>query len=495
MGNLIEYFEKTVENNKSKIALSFQNDSITFEELRNSAMKCASMLSAIGTNRPVGVYANRSLETSIWFIGILYSGNYYVPIDPDIPIEKMQLIFDDAHFSVIVGAEHNREMAASAGFEGTFYTLDDLSENLYRCPSVNEADAAYMVYTSGSTGKPKGVLKSHGAVMNFIDSYVETFGFTGEEIIGNQTPFFFDAAAKDFYLMVKTGASIEIIPTELFSMTTQLIEFMNEKRISFASWVPTALSLVAQVCPFSLVKPEYLKRMFFVGEVMPMKHLNKWRSELPDVEYVNLYGQSEIAGICCFYRVMGTFDNADTLPMGKPLKNCRVYLMDGAQIIEDQNHIGELYIVSEALAIGYNNDSQKTDAVFIEKDFGQGMERCFKTGDMAFYDQDWNLVFAARTDFQIKHMGHRIELGEIEAVAGALPEIDRCCCIYQEKKKKLVLFCQLSKGTALDGRQIRSMLRPIITNYMLPNKVIVLNALPLNANGKIDRQKLKTMSE
>lgn len=494
MKNVLEYLEAAAGKYPGKSAVSYMDERYTFCELQREARRIGKALEGFGMqNRPVGVFAGRCMETIAFFLGVLYSGNYYVPIDPDLHAEKLRSIFNDAGFRVVLGTPQAREALDGIAYEGAFLTMDDRAEEECSLPDIEPDAPLYMVYTSGSTGKPKGVLKSHRAEISFIEAYCETFHFSEAEIIGNQTPFFFDASAKDLYMMLKLGCSLEILPTSLFSLPTELIDYLNIKKVSFASWVPTALSLVAQLNPFSLVKPSTLKRVFFVGEVMPMKHLNKWRAALPDVEYVNLYGQSEIAGIACYYRVEGNFDDADVLPMGKPLKNCAVYLMDGERLIQEPGRIGELYIVSDALAVEYYHDREKTEACFLQKDFGSGEVRCFKTGDLAQYDGQGNLLFAARNDFQIKHMGHRIELGEIEAVAGSLDGIDRCCCLYDAAKRKIVLFCQLAAGSSLTGNEIRSLLRQRLSGYMVPAKVCVLEALPLNANGKINRQELKNL--
>ena len=226
---------------------------------------------------------------------------------------------------------------------------------------------------------------------------------------------------------------------------------------------------------------------------MPMKHLNKWRKALPDVQYVNLYGSSEIAGICCYYKVTGEFADDAVLPMGVPLENCKIYLLDQDTIISEPNRIGEMYLVSDSLALEYFHDLEKTKASFLFRDFGEGLVRCFKTGDLAQYDEEGNLIFAARNDSQIKHMGHRIELGEIEAVANALPEINRCCCLYNAPKRKIVLFCELAPDVQLKGLEIRSLLKHRLSDYMVPGKVQILETLPLNQNGKIDRQKLRAL--
>ena len=491
MKNILTYLENTAALYPNKKAVALEEHSFTFAELKNSAARLGQSLRISGYSKePVGVLAYRDADTIVFFMAALYSGCFYVPIDPDLPLEKMRSEIEDSGMRVMLGKSELREKVSHAGFTGEYLHMGDMAGDEAPLPAVGGDDPVYMVYTSGSTGKPKGVLKSHRSMISFLDTYCERFAFTAEEVIGNQTPFYFDASAKDIYLMLGTGATMEIIPTMRFALPTELMIFMNEKKITFASWVPSAISLVAQLSPFSMIKPEYLKKLFFVGEVMPMKHLNKWRAAMPDLRCVNLYGSSETAGIICCYEVTGEFADTDVLPIGKPLANTRIYLMDGENIITQPGEIGEIYVVSDALALEYYGDPEKTAASFMMKDFGEGSVRCFKTGDLASYDADGNLMFASRNDFQIKHMGHRIELGEIEAVASSLPEIMRCCCVYDAKKKKILLYCELIKGTEATGQEIRSKLRSMLTSYMLPGKVIV-GPIPLNANGKINRQALQ----
>ena len=491
MKNVLNYLENTAALYPDKTAVALENHSFTFEKLRNDAACLGYKIRALGyTHGAVGVLASRDADTIVYFMAALYAGCFYVPIDPDLPHEKMCSEIEDSGMKMMLGKTELKEKALQAGFKGRYLTLEDKADKEAQLPDVGDDDPVYMVYTSGSTGKPKGVLKSHKAMISFLDTYCKRFTFTADEVIGNQTPFFFDASAKDIYLMLGTGASMEIIPTMRFALPTELMIFMNEKKITFASWVPSAISLVAQLSPFSMIKPEYLKRLFFVGEVMPMKHLNKWRAALPELRCVNLYGSSETAGIICCYEVEGEFADTDVLPIGKPLSNTQIYLMDGDKIIKEPGEIGEIYAVSDALALEYFGDPEKTAASFMIKDFGEGPVRCFKTGDLASYDDKGNLMFASRNDFQIKHMGHRIELGEIEAVVLSLPEILRSCCVYDAKKKKIILYCELTEGSTLTGQEIKSTLRDKLTSYMLPGKVIV-GPIPLNANGKINRQALQ----
>jgi acyl-coenzyme A synthetase/AMP-(fatty) acid ligase len=168
--------------------------------------------------------------------------------------------------------------------------------------------------------------------------------------------------------------------------------------------------------------------------------------------------------------------------------------MDDGHYVTTEGTVGEVYVVSPALALAYYHDPEKTKAVFVEIHKPDGMTaRALKTGDLAKYDADGNLIFVSRKDFQIKHMGRRIELGEIESVADTIPEVQRCCCLYDEKRKMIKLFCELVQGCDWDGRAVQSAMRGRISDYMLPGKVIILEQLPLNANGKTDRTKLKEM--
>ena len=491
MENLLEYLEASAARFPDKTAVAYRQQELSYAELYRCARACAG---AIGkTDKAVGVIAGRGTETIAFFFAVLYSGGFYVPIDPDMPEDKLAAVLSDSGADTVLGMKSDEDKLRKTGFTGRYLTEESFLAEECEVPKLRKDTPAYMVYTSGSTGKPKGVLKSHGAVISFIEAYTKTFDFSCDEVIGNQTPFFFDASAKDIYLTIKLGATMEILPSTLFTLPPELIDYLNEKKVTFASWVPTAISIVAQLNPFSMVKPTTLKKLFFVGEVMPMKHLNKWREALPDIQYVNLYGQSELAGICCYYEVKKQFDNAEVLPMGVPLSNSEIYLVNDGKVVTESGQEGEMYIVSDALALGYYNDEEKTQASFLMRDFGNGEVRCFKTGDYARRDDDGNLIFASRRDHQIKHMGHRIELGEIEAVAGSLPEIQRCCCLYNAQKRKIVMFCELSEDSTLRAADIQHLLKERLSSYMVPGKVNIMEKLPLNKNGKIDRQGLKEL--
>lgn len=496
MHNILDFFELTVSRFNNKTAIADKASAYTFSELKNAAARLGRTVAETAEKRPapVGVLVNRGAETAVLFLATLYGGCYYVPIDPDMPPAKIETILHDAGIGLLLGSDDNRELVAGLDYDGSFLTQADAAEIPADMPQLGEKDPIYMVYTSGSTGKPKGVLKSHGAVISFIRAFTETFQLGSNEIIGNQTPFFFDASAKDFYYMIYSGATLEVLGSELFIFPVTLIEYMNQRRVTYVCWVPTALAIVTQLNTFKKVIPETLRHVFFVGEVFPVKQLRKWIETLPDIRYVNLYGSSEISGICCWYPIPTDQPVPDILPLGHALGNCEVLLMDDGRIVETPGEVGELYVISDALADEYFNDPEKTAATFVTLSLPDGRSpRALRSGDLARLDEDGSLLFVSRKDFQIKHMGRRIELGEIEAAADGLEDVCRCCCLYDEKRKMIKLYCELTAGSETDGKAIQSALRSKLSDYMVPGKVIILDQMPFNANGKIDRQRLKEM--
>ena len=485
MNSIIDVFLNTVRSKPKKTAVCDNESSYTYEELYEKVKIIASVLAKYGTGNPIVVFAGRKIDTVAQILAVLGSGNYYIPLDSSLPIAKLDAIFADSKPVAILGNKYDIEVANKLNYKCDFYSSLDYEDKGVDLISQESNAPAYMVYTSGSTGKPKGVLKSHGAVLSFLKAFSTLFPFEDDTIIGNQTPLFFDASAKDLYLSIYNGATLEIIPSEKFILPVSLVNYLNDRKINWICWVPSALCLVSQLNTFLEVTPKYLKNIFFVGEVFPIKQLKKWIEVLPNVRYVNLYGASEIAGVSCYYEINNNLEDVDFLPMGKGLPNCEVTLRDEAGIITDSNIVGEVYISSPALALGYYNDPEKTNTVF----FVENGKRTFKSGDLARYDSEKNLVFVSRKDFQIKHMGRRIELGEIEAACDKIPEINRCCCLYDEKRKAITLFCELNSD--ITQQEIKSFLKKKIAEYMIPSKIKIYENLPLNANGKIDRQALK----
>ena len=228
----------------------------------------------------------------------------------------------------------------------------------------------------------------------------------------------------------------------------------------------------------------------FCGEVMPNKQLNIWRQYLPDVTYANLYGPTEITDACTYYIVDRAFSDEESLPIGIPMKNTDILVLNDRDELVTGDETGELCVRGTSLAMGYYNNLEKTKEAFVQNPLNKVVpETIYRTGDLVKYNKHGEIIYLSRKDFQIKHMGHRIELGEIETAVSSLEEISSCCCLYDEKRQKIVLFIDAD----LTKEYIKEKMEKLLPEYMMPSRTVYLQELPINANGKIDRVKLKEM--
>ncbi len=475
MANIIERLSILASKDPNHILLSDSNKSLTNSEVYDLALRVGGYLKGKGIeNSPIVVSVSRSVESIIFFYGIAASGNYYIPVLSDMPYEKLKKIKEASDAKYLIEADPLSEKS------DLFETLDSkelLSGNKLEKPVDIDNKPIYVVFTSGSTGIPKGVIKTHENVIAFIDNFMETFTFLNKERMANQTPFSFDASAKDIYLVLAMNGTLYIPDKSVFALPGETIKYLNENHITYICWVPSALTMIAKVKALNFTELSDLKYVFFVGEVFAPKYLNYWLEKAPDIRYFNTYGSSEVAGVSLYHEVIGIQPLDKELPTGKPLKNNEVKLLDG-----------EIVIKSKQVSIGYINDPQKDKIAFDRSTNPTSLH----TGDYAHIDENGDIVFETRKDFQIKHLGYRIELQEIEVAVMSLPYIDNCCCLFDQAKDKIVLFFTLN--TELEGykKAIIDDLNKKLAFYMLPNRYELLSEMPLNANGKIDRAGLKS---
>ena len=304
--------------------------------------------------------------------------------------------------------------------------------------------------------------------------------------MGNQVPFYFDVSVSDIYLMYATGSTLVIIPEMYFSFPTDLIDFINEKKINFVFCVPFVLINAANVDIFSEKLPKYLEDVFFAGEVMSNRHLNYWRKYLPQCRYVNLYGPTEITVISTYYEVDREFADDESLPIGYPCNNCdNLILVDGKREAEI-NEKGELAIAGTCLGLGYYGDWEKTNKVFVQNPLNDKYrEFIYLTGDVCYKNERGEIMYCGRKDSQIKHNGYRIELGEIENAVLASKIVDNCCVVYDHSNKKIILFYE-AKGE-IKLVDFRKAISSHVPKYMLPSDYLWEESLKRNQNGKIDR--------
>jgi amino acid adenylation domain-containing protein len=493
--SVIEYLVRTAKRLPEKTALVDDQGSVSFAELLRSAFVIADALHETKVSRsPVGVYIPKSARMIQAFAGINMSGNFYVPLDTKSPDSRIEAILTTLQSEVIITdaahTEHVRQLAPQC----QVVVIDDA---LQRQPATDadaeqylqqqiSTDAVYSVFTSGSTGTPKGVVIAHQGVIDYIDWAIETFGIDETAVIGNQAPFYFDNSILDIYLMYATGATMDIIPESYFSFPAKLVDYLNDHQINFIFWVPYALINVAGFDILSAKKPQYLRDVFFCGEVMPNKQLNYWRRHLPNCRYANLYGPTEITDACTYYLVDREFTDDEPLPIGKPCRNTEILILVDRQRLAAPGEHGELCVRGTGLAMGYYGDWEKTAGAFIQNPLNKHFhERIYCTGDTAYWNERGEIMYIGRKDAQIKHNGFRIELGEIENAVQSSHMVDNCCIVYDRQNKKIVLFYQAAQD--LDLAAFRKAVLTKIPRYMLPSEYHREPALRQNGSGKTDR--------
>ena len=329
-------------------------------------------------------------------------------------------------------------------------------------------------------------------MIDFIEILDQTFGLRRDDVIGNQAPFDFDVSVKDIFSGIYLGATVQIIPREYFSNPMTLMDYLCDRQITVLIWAVSAMCFVSIMNGFGYKIPSDVRLVMFSGEVMPIKQLNKWRAALPKARYVNLYGPTEIT--CnCTYHILEDREYAldELIPIGKSFSNEKVFLLDeDDHLITEPNVQGEICASGTCVAEGYYKDPVKTDEVFTQNPLNQKYhERIYRTGDLGRYLANGELVYTSRKDFQIKHLGHRIELGEIETAVQARDQITRACCIYDALKKRILVFYTGER----EGKELLSELRDVLPPFMLPNKLMKLDEMPMTKNGKIDRRQLKEL--
>lgn len=497
--NILEYLDYSSKNYPNKIAFSDGECSIRFSELKKIADSIGSHISNNhGTNEPIVVFMGRTPKSIAAYLGVVTSGNYYVPIDPDIPKDRIEHIFNTLTPSCIICSKETEGKLKEYSRHPSTYLYEEIlreevnEEKLKQIRGhMIDTDPLYIVYTSGSTGIPKGVIASHRSVIDYIDQLSEILQVSDETVFGNQTPLYLDACLKEVYTTLKHGSTAYIIPKKLFMFPVKLIEFMNTFKINTVCWVVSAFTIISSLNVLVNHIPKHLKSIAFGSEVFPIKQFNRWKNALPEARFINLYGPTEGTGMCCYYEVNRSFEKGDKIPIGNSFNNTDVFLLDDSnQKIINEDIVGELCIRGASLTHGYYKDFDKTDNAFIQNPLNTVYpEKIYKTGDLVKYNTYGELVFVSRKDHQIKHMGHRIELGEIEAAVHSIKDIQNACCVYKKRKKRIQLFYV----GEIEKKEILKALESKLPKYMLPTRFKQLDKMPLTPNGKIDRVSLKEM--
>ncbi|MEF2876936.1 MAG: amino acid adenylation domain-containing protein [Blautia sp.] len=499
--NVLEYLEETVQRFPDKVAFANESMGMTFREVYQGARSIGSGLLEKGYGRePVVIYMQKHPHMITAFWGVVYSGCFYVPMDEEMPKFRAELIFQNLKPRAVICDETTAgQMKDFPDFDGEVLLYEEISQHPVREEALAQVrrkaidtDPVYIVFTSGSTGVPKGVAACHRSVIDYVESLTEVLQVTEDSVFANQTPLYFDACLKELFSTLKYGATTYLVPKSLFMFPIKLVEFLNEYKINTVCWVVSALTMISSMKTFDKVKPEYLHTVAFGSEVFPIKQFNLWRQALPKARFINLYGPTEATGMSCYYEVDREFQEGDAIPIGRPFKNTEILLLDENNQVPPQGEPGEMCIRGTAVTLGYYNNFEKTNEVFVQNPLNSSYhELIYRTGDIGKLNQYGELVFISRKDYQIKHMGHRIELGEIEVHVNMIEGIHSACCIYDKEKEKIVLFYV----GETEKKALVTELKKKLPRYMIPNQVYEIPRMPLTANGKIDRVKLKEIND
>lgn len=482
--------EAQVEQTPDAVAVVFENEQLTYRELNCRANQLAHYLQLLGVKPEVlvGICLDRSLEMAIALLGILKAGGAYVPLDPTYPKERLAFVIEETQLPVLLTQQHLRESIpqhqAHTVCVDTEWQAIALHSQENIDSGVRSKNLAYTIYTSGSTGKPKGVQITHDAAVNFLNSMRQEPGLSQQDVLLAITTISFDIAALELYLPLIVGAKIVLVSREVASDGVQLSNILAHG-VTVMQATPATWQLLLE----SGWQGNKQLKMLCGGEAMTRSLADRLLQKGNSLW--NMYGPSETTIWSTARKVE---PGTDSVAIGRPIANTQIYLLDPHLQPVPIGVPGELYIGGDGVARGYLNRSDLTAQRFIPNPFSdrQG-NRLYKTGDLARYLPDGNIEYLGRIDYQVKIRGFRIELGEIETVMRQHPAVREAIAIVREQpQKSLVAYVVPNQHPAPAINDLRSFLKERLPEYMVPAAFVLMDALPLTANGKVDRQALPT---
>lgn len=495
---ITDYLDETAKHFPDKVGVKDIKTEFTFTAIRNNAMKIGTCLGERGMfKRPVAIYLDKNADCFTTIFGVAYSGNFYTIIDVTMPQERIEKILNILEVDVVITDKKHEGDINKLKLDFSLLLIEDL----YQCTPdsmlienirhrIVDTDILYILFTSGSTGDPKGVIISHRNVITYMEWSGKAFQFDSSTVFGSQTPFYFSMSVLDIFQTIRTGGELVIIPKKMFSLPGDLISYIDDNKINTIYWVPSALCQLANINALENEKLKCINKVLFAGEVMPAKQLNMWRRALPNAFFANLFGPTEVTDICTYYILDREIDDDESVPIGRACDNMDVFIVDENGKEVSGTSEGEMLVRGASVAYGYYKNPIKTKEAFIQNPLQDYYdEKVYRTGDLVHYNDLGEMIYVSRKDFQIKHMGYRIELGEIETAASSLEDIDRVCCLYDTVNSEIVLFYSGS----VEADSVKKKIKRKIPKYMVPTKYIEMDEIPLNLNGKIDRNYLKSL--
>jgi amino acid adenylation domain-containing protein len=498
---LHQLFEAQAERTPEAVAVCFDGQSLTYCELHHRANQLAHHLRKLGVGPEtlVGVYMERSLEMVVALYGILKTGGAYVPLDPDYPPDRVAFMLEDAQAPVLLTQpllveglpKHGAQVICLDSDWGTI-----AQESAHNPVSgATATNLAYVIYTSGSTGRPKGVMNTHRGIVNRLLWMQDAYRLTEADRVLQKTPFSFDVSVWEFFWPLLVGARLVVARPGGHRNSAYLVRTIVDQEITTLHFVPSMLQLFLE--DKGVEECRSLKRVICSGEALPCQLQQRFFERL-GAELHNLYGPTEAAVDVAYWQCERDSDPRRIVPIGRPVANTRLYILDRRGQPVPVGVAGELHIGGVQVARGYLNRPELTAEKFIPDPFSSDPKaRLYRTGDLARYRPDGAIEFLGRLDFQVKVRGFRIELGEIEAVLNQHPAVREAVVLAREDvpgDKRLVAYVVPRPESPLRIGELRDHLQKELPDYMVPAAFVQLEALPLTPNGKVDRHSLPAPS-
>jgi amino acid adenylation domain-containing protein len=493
---LHEMVEAQARRTPTAVAVIYDDRSMSYEELNRRANQLARLLRrrGAGPEAVVGVCAERSEEMVVGLLGVLKSGAAYLPLDPDYPKDRLKFMVEEAGVEVVVTQDRLCERLPEHGCQTVF--LDSDWEAISREPwtdldnETSEEGLAYVIYTSGSTGRPKGAMIPHRGICNRLAWMQEEYALTGEDRVLQKTPYSFDVSVWEFFWPLMAGASVVMARPGGHKDRQYLIEEIARQKVTTVHFVPSMLEVF--LSGGGLEACWRLKRVICSGEALGYELQQRYFQQM-GAELHNLYGPTE-ASVDVTYWECRRESEAGVVPIGRPIANTRIYLLDGYQEPVPEGIAGVLHIGGAGLGRGYVRGADLTAEKFIPDRYGEEAgARLYNTGDLARMWEDGRIEYVGRVDQQVKVRGYRIEVGEIEEWirrSGAAREVVVVAREDRPGDKRLVAYVVADPGETLLADQLRGFLKDRLPDFMIPSAFVALEQMPLTPNGKINRKAL-----
>ncbi|HBC56776.1 MAG TPA: non-ribosomal peptide synthetase, partial [Gammaproteobacteria bacterium] len=482
------------------IALSFDDQNLTFQQLDEFANQLAHRLieQGVSAEEPIGLLLERSPEMIIGILAILKVGAAYVPLEPSHPPERICYQVQDAQLKIVLTLTSCDSIANELDSEILYLDQFDTCKNDYSVikPDVTTTNSnlAYVIYTSGSTGTPKGVAVAHRSVVNLLTWMQRTINLNETDVVLFKTPFSFDVSVWQIFWPLMVGARMQIAKSEGEKDVDYLKQIIKDSKVTVCHFGPAALSVFLSVEEIHACGS--LRHILTGGESLSLEIKERFYRTLPSTELHHLYGPTETT-VDVSYRRCSPLEVYSVEPIGRPIANTQLYILDSKQKPVPIGVVGDLYVGGMSLSRGYWHRPELTKKAFIETSFREG-ERLYKTGDLARFRADGQLVFMGRADQQVKVRGYRIELEEIEAQLMQYPALSAAAVgVYgnDNQNEGLVAYLVVESAEEVDRIELEKWLSSRLPSYMIPQLYVELDRLPLNQNGKLDRQSLPIPSE